>query len=76
MTKILGIDYAPLLIPYERRKQTLAVSFWIASFFFMGLAGVLILLYMLLYTRLYFFPILYVAWYIADKDTPESGGRR
>ena len=76
MTKIFGIDYAPLLIPLERRRQTFAVFFWIGSFFFMGPIVLVTLLYMLFYTRLYFVPLLYLAWYIADKDTPESGGRR
>lgn len=76
MTKIFGIDYAPLLIPFERRKQTLAVFFWIGSFAFMGPASLLALFYMFFYTRFYFIPLLYLAWYIADKNTPENGGRR
>lgn len=74
--KIFGIDYAPLLIPLERRRQTWAVFVWIGSFFFMGPAGVIALLYMFFYTRFYFVPLLYLAWYIADSKTPESGGRR
>lgn len=74
--KIFGIDYAPLLIPLERRRQTFAVFFWIGSFFFMGPIVFLTLLYMFFFTRLYFIPLLYLAWYIADKDTPECGGRR
>lgn len=74
--KIFGIQYAPLRIPLERRRQTWAVFVWIGSFFFMGPACLMFLLYLLLYTRFYFLSLLYLAWYVADKDTPQRGGRR
>jgi hypothetical protein len=74
--KIFGIEYAPLLIPLKRRKQTLAVSIWIGSFFFMGPVVTILLIYLLFYTKYYFISLLYLAWYIADKQTPENGGRR
>ena len=74
--KIFGINYAPLLIPLERRKQTFSVFVWIGSFFFVGPLITVSLVYMLFFTRFYFIPLLYLAWYVADKNTSESGGRR
>lgn len=74
--KILGIEFAPLLIPLERRMQTFAVSFWISSFLFMGLAMALLMLYLLVYTRLWFLSIAYFSWLIYDRDTCNRGGRR
>lgn len=74
--KFFGIEYAPLLIPFERRRQTWAVFVWIGSFFFMGPAAVVFLLYLLFYTKYYFLTLLYLAWYIADRETPERGSRR
>ncbi|XP_059353584.1 2-acylglycerol O-acyltransferase 2-A-like [Daphnia carinata] len=74
--KIFGIEYAPLLVPLERRRQTWAVFVWIGSFFFMGPAALLGFLYLFFFTRFYFVPLFYVAWYVADIKTPECGGRR
>ena len=74
--KIFGINYAPFLIPLERRKQTFSVFVWIGSFFFIGPLITVSLAYMLFFTRFYFIPLLYLAWYVADRNTQESGGRR
>lgn len=76
MTRVAGVDFAPLVIPLERRRQTWAVFFWISSFFFMGPLATVFMVYLLFYTRFYFLPLLYLAWYVADRDTPETGGRR
>lgn len=76
MTKVAGVDFAPVLIPLERRRQTWAVLVWIGSFFFMGPIATAGMVYMFFYTRFYFLSLLYLAWYIADLGTAEAGGRR
>lgn len=77
MVKILGIEFAPLSVPWERRLQTAAAIKWTHCFLFLGF-GCLFLSIGLLFTRFYFIPLLYLPWYIYDHyicNTPERGGR-
>ncbi|KNE61520.1 hypothetical protein, variant [Allomyces macrogynus ATCC 38327] len=68
---VLGIRFAPLNVPLERRKQTLGTLIWltflpgsfILSFFFLYLS----------YTRWLFFA--YLAWIWFWDKAPETGGR-
>ncbi|KAL8624487.1 hypothetical protein ACOMHN_053030 [Nucella lapillus] len=73
--KILGLELAPLSIPFERRLQMLAVLHYTYLFLFMGFGMVFFFLY-LLFTRFYFLPLLYLAWYYYDRHTSRQGGRR
>ncbi|GFU56972.1 2-acylglycerol O-acyltransferase 1 [Nephila pilipes] len=73
--KILGIEFAPLSIPLERRLQTLAVFYYCSSFIFLGSSMLGLGIY-LLCTRLFFIPLLYFAWFVYDHKQCCQGGRR
>lgn len=73
--KLLGIEFAPLLIPWERRLQTLAAAAWI-SLIAGGFVGQMAMLYLLLCTRWWPLGLAYLAWMWLDRDTPNTGGRR
>ncbi|KAI1281857.1 2-acylglycerol O-acyltransferase 2 [Halotydeus destructor] len=75
MSSVLGIEFAPLNVPLERRLQTLAViSFYGVIILSSPLA--LGLLLWLLFTKYYWLTCLYVTWYWYDRDTPFRGGRK
>lgn len=74
--KVLGIEFAPLKIPFERRLQTFAVFFYV-FLFFQGLSLIGFALFTsLLFTKYYWITLAYVLWYIIDFQTPHEGGRR
>ncbi|XP_041379717.1 2-acylglycerol O-acyltransferase 2-like [Gigantopelta aegis] len=73
--KILGIEFAPLNVPLERRLQTFAVWQFTLSFMCFGFGFLFFFIY-LLFTRFYYIPLLYLAWYIYDHKTSARGGRR
>lgn len=73
MTKLLGIDFAPLNIPFSRRMQTLCTFQWVCTFLFGGFGCLFFSVY-LLFTRFYWIPLLYLVWYYYDRNTPETGG--
>lgn len=73
MTRILGIDFAPLHIPLSRRIQTLCTFQWVLTFLFGGF-GCLFLCIFLLFTRFYWIPLLYMVWYWYDRNRAETGG--
>lgn len=73
--KVLGIEFAPLNIPLERRLQTAAVLYYWNSFSFYFVAGLLIFT-ALLFTKFYFIPLLYVLWYFYERNKCNEGGRR
>ena len=74
---IMGIKFAPINLPLERRLQTFAVMQWWISILLLPVLSVLICLYMLLFTRFWVVPVLYVSWIVIyDYKTPKSGGRR
>lgn len=74
--KLLGIDFAPLDIPLERRLQTLGVLFYTSIFFMLGNGSLILFAYLLLFTRYYYLPIAYFLWTWIDRKTPKRGGRR
>ncbi len=77
--RFLGVHFAPLSVPLERRLQTLAVAFYvwlflISSLFFTSLAAAVV----------YHYPTspavwtcvaAYAAWMYVDWDVGETGGR-
>jgi len=71
--KILGVEFAPLNIPLERRFQTLAVAYSLSTYFF-GFVPLLFFIY-LMFTQYYYIPILYFSWIYYDRKTPSQGGR-
>ena len=73
--KIFGVEFAPFFLPLERRMQTFAVLYWMSTFLFFGPVFVLLSLYLFLYTRLWFLPVLYYTWLVYDLDTCNRGGR-
>ncbi|XP_065343194.1 2-acylglycerol O-acyltransferase 1-like isoform X2 [Cloeon dipterum] len=72
----LHVQFAPLNTPFDRRMQTLAAAGWIVTFVFGGFFFSLILIYMMLFTRLWWLVFLYVLWILLDKNTSQRGGRR
>jgi len=74
--KVFGVEFAPISIPWERRKQTLAVLTWIMLFFVSGPGGPPILLFLFFFTRLWFLPIAYLAWIFYDRNTCNVGSRK
>jgi 2-acylglycerol O-acyltransferase 2 len=73
--QVMGIKFAPLMIPLERRLQTLAVLYWIATFLFM--AGITsVILTILAFTSYRWITILYITWLVYDWNTPYTGGRK
>ena len=72
----LGIEFAPLRIPFYRRLETLAVVVFYYSFFFGGLLGCAIIM-LLMFSSYYPIALLYLGWaYVYDSQTPSTGGRR
>ena len=73
--KLFGVEFAPTLLPLERRMQTVAVFYWISSFLFSGLLFTAVMAYIFFYTSYWFIPLTYLTWMIYDLDTCNRGGR-
>ncbi|XP_054719010.1 2-acylglycerol O-acyltransferase 2-A-like [Uloborus diversus] len=73
--KILGIEFAPLLTPLERRLQTAAVFIYCTMFLFFGTTMTVIILF-LAFTPYFYIPLLYLIWFIFDRNQCCRGGRR
>lgn len=74
--EILGVKFAPLNIPLERRLQTLAVAIWVFFTPFGDFLGFIAAAYLLLYTQtIRYFVLLYFLWMYYDWDTCDTGGR-
>lgn len=74
--EIFGIRFAPLNVPLERRLQTLSAAGWMVTMAFGGFIGMLLALYLLLFTKLWWLVALYLFWiWVIDKDSSEQGGR-
>ncbi len=79
MAKVLGIEFAPLWIPLERRLQTFSVMLVLGVFVFFRVFFSLLLIYITLFTDYYIWSIAYFAWVLYDvhvNKTSSHGGRR
>lgn len=74
--KLLGIEFAPVWIPLERRLQTAAVFYYCFNFIFFGFTVLLLSFYLVFFTKYYFLPLLYLTWLIYDRNKCSQGGRR
>ncbi|XP_071949831.1 2-acylglycerol O-acyltransferase 2-like [Antedon mediterranea] len=73
--KLLGIEFAPFLLPLKRRFQTFCMFIWFMQFLLLGPTIVIITTY-LLFTKYYWITILLYSWTWYDRQTPQRGGRR
>lgn len=73
--KFPGLGFAPWHVPLERRLQTLAVLFHVWTFIFMGFSSLLLLI-ILMFTPVWYIPLLYLMWYVYDFNQSSRGGRR
>ncbi|XP_044258046.1 2-acylglycerol O-acyltransferase 2-like [Tribolium madens] len=71
---ILGIKFAPLNIPLERRLQTLAAGCWFTTLAFGTFIGTFIWVYFF-FTRFWYLSVLYATIIYLEKDRCETGGR-
>jgi len=69
--KALGIEFAPLNVPFERRLQTLAVLVALLEFL-TGCYAYFIIAF-LLFTEYYYFSVFYLAWVYYDRHTCRRG---
>jgi len=76
MVKIFGIEFAPILIPTERRLQTIGALLYIFLFLQLPFLTLIFPLYILINTRFWWFILLYFIWFYFDMETPGNGGRR
>ncbi|XP_005100228.1 2-acylglycerol O-acyltransferase 2 [Aplysia californica] len=74
--KVLGVEFAPLSIPTERRLQTVGALHYTFCFLFFGFGMLFFFIYLFLFTSYYFVPLAYLLWYYYDQSVSEQGGRR
>ncbi|XP_075911352.1 diacylglycerol O-acyltransferase 2-like, partial [Petromyzon marinus] len=63
-------------VAMETHLRTLVMVKWLMSFVALGMMCQLLLLYTLLWTRLWPLALLYYTWWFTDINTPYTGGRR
>lgn len=74
--EFLGVKFAPLNVPLERRLQTLTAAIWIFITAFGDFLGYLMMAYLLFYTETTrYLLLLYFLWMYYDWDTCNRGGR-
>lgn len=76
MTKFLGVEFAPLLIPTHRRLETLAVVHYVIVFLLLPVICVVVPFYIFMWTSYWWIMLFYLAWFCYDYETPSRGGRR
>ena len=77
--RFLGMDWAPVVIPLQRRLQMVAVVLHTASFSVLPLMLMALLFYMLVATSYWWLSLGYIMWIVYDVlvlDTSSTGGRR
>lgn len=73
MTKFLGIDWAPLDIPFRRRLETLSIIYFLCDFIVIG-PILIFVLFSLLWTPFCWVTILYILWCCYDWNSCNRGG--
>ncbi|XP_023346005.1 2-acylglycerol O-acyltransferase 1 [Eurytemora carolleeae] len=73
--KFCGVHFAPLLLPLDRRLQTLSVALWFMLAILIGSVTAIIFMYLILYTNYWWIPVLYLTWMIFDRKCQVRGGR-
>ncbi|VDK53808.1 unnamed protein product [Anisakis simplex] len=73
MTRLLGIELAPLNVSLERRLQTLAMCYHVSMAFIIPFLVVIMPIY-LLFTCLWPIVVLYAVWVYYDRESPRRGG--
>ncbi len=79
MVKLLGVDFAPLHLPLERRLQTLAVLYFVCCFLVFPILFIVLCVLTLFFSDYYWITLGYLVWYFYDLyvlKTPSFGGRR
>ncbi|XP_045494257.1 2-acylglycerol O-acyltransferase 2-like [Colias croceus] len=74
ISKVLGVEWAPLNVPLSRRLQTLAATGWICLVLFSEALAVLLFI-KLLYSSYWYLALLYAVWMLNDIDICHRGGR-
>ncbi|XKL69076.1 hypothetical protein PGB90_006845 [Kerria lacca] len=74
--KILGIEFAPLRIPWERRLQTTTIACFLFSMIIAMFVLIPVMSYILLFSKYWYIPVLCATWIIYDRKTPYRGGRK
>ncbi|XP_014672218.1 PREDICTED: 2-acylglycerol O-acyltransferase 1-like [Priapulus caudatus] len=73
---VMGVEFAPMNIPLERRLQTAAVIHIVATFMFASFGSIFFCIYLLLCTRYWWLVLIYISWMLFDRDSCNRGGRR
>ena len=74
-TSVMGVEWAPLSLPLERRLQTLAVCLYMSLALFLGLCSTAGLAYVFFFTQYAWVAVLYLTWMVYDWNIGEEGGR-
>ncbi|KAJ4436879.1 hypothetical protein ANN_17011 [Periplaneta americana] len=74
--ELLGVRFAPLNTPLERRLQTLAACCWFITLAFGPMMCISFMAYVILCTRYSILALLYLMWIWYDRDICNKGGRR
>lgn len=72
---ILGIQFAPLNIPFQRRLQTLAAAIYFFTFAFSPFFDMALSIYLIFFTRYWWLMLLYFVWIYLDRNIANRGGR-
>jgi len=79
--KVLGVEFAPVHLPWERRMQTLSIMIWFTLFFVIPLSSYPTLIYITFFSSYQksalsiLLPYLFWIW-VVDRESCNKGARR